>query len=74
MEPETLTDSLRDILEQVDGESGKTKGRLLAEKYVELAMAGSVAAIEDIINRLDGKPEQHIRLSGSINNGAKTQR
>lgn len=60
----SIVDGLQKVLEQVDEESGKTKAELLAEKYVELAMGGSVAAIEHIFARFHGRPEQGIRLSG----------
>ena len=60
----SIVDNLRDVLEQTDEEGGKTKGQLLAEKYIELAMGGSVAAMEHIFARFPGKPEQGIKLSG----------
>ena len=60
----SIVDNLRVVLEQVDGESGKTKGQLIAERYVELAMGGSVTAMEHIFARFHGRPEQGIRISG----------
>lgn len=43
---------------------GKTKGRLLAEKLVELGLAGNVMAITAIADRVDGKPAQSITHRG----------
>ncbi len=60
----SLVDNLRAALEQVDSETGRTRGEALAEKYVDLAEAGSVTAMENIIARFHGKPEQGIKLSG----------
>ena len=60
----SIVGNLQKVLEQVDEESGKTKGQLIAEKYVELGLGGSVAAIENIFSRFHGRPEQGIRLSG----------
>ena len=60
----SLVENLATALEEVDEESGKTRGALLAETYISLGAQGSVTAIENIIARFHGKPEQGIKLSG----------
>ena len=60
----SLVEHLATVLKEVDPESGKTHVELLAEKYVELAIAGNVTALENIMARFHGRPEQGIRLSG----------
>lgn len=47
--------------------NGKTTKNLerLADKLVEKGMAGDMAAMEEIGNRLDGKPTQGIDLSAT---------
>ena len=60
----SIVDNMQAVLEEVDEESGVPKARLVAEKYIELGLAGSVAALENIVSRFHGKPEQGIKLSG----------
>ena len=60
----SLVENLRAALEQLDPENGKSRGQLLAEKYVELGFEGSVTAIENIIARFHGKPEGALTLKG----------
>ena len=48
--------------EQAEG--GKTRGRLIAEKMVELALAGNVHALTAIYDRMDGKPAQALTFKG----------
>ena len=40
------------------------KLRGIADKLVELALAGDVAAMREMGDRLDGKPAQQVQLSG----------
>lgn len=60
----SLAAQLREVLAEVDEESGKTKARLLAEKYVALGLDGNVMAITAIADRVDGKPAQSVTLKG----------
>ena len=60
----SFVNQIEKVLEQVDEATGKTHLELLAEKYVELGEAGNVTALENIMARLHGKPEQGIKLSG----------
>ena len=46
------------VHERVAGEGSPQKLRAIAEKVVELAIAGDMAAIKEIGDRLDGKPHQ----------------
>jgi len=50
-------DALR-LAVNAQGEDGRKKLRLIAEKVVDLAMAGDVTAIREIGDRMDGKPRQ----------------
>lgn len=43
-----------------DNDKDKTKLRRIAEKTVEMAMGGDIAAIKEIGDRLEGKPAQTI--------------
>ena len=61
---DSLAAQLREVLAEVDEETGKTTGRLLAEKYVELGLGGNVMAITAIADRVDGKPAQSVTLKG----------
>ena len=61
---DSLAAQLREVLAEVDEESGKTNARLLAEKYVALGLAGNVMAITAIADRMDGKPAQSVTLKG----------
>ena len=40
------------------------KLRGIADKLVEMALAGDVAAMREMGDRLDGKPAQQVQLSG----------
>ncbi len=61
---DSLAAQLREVLAEVDEESGKTKARLLAEKYVALGLDGNVMAITAIADRVDGKPPHSVTLKG----------
>lgn len=39
----------------------------VAQKYIQSANAGELAAIRDMADRLDGKPAQSIDVSGELN-------
>ncbi len=43
----------------------KTKLRHIAEKVVELAIEGEMAAVKEIGDRLDGKPAQSVEGTGN---------
>ena len=61
--PEKLfADQLRIVLFEEDKVAGKCKMRVIAEKLVEQAMAGEGWAIQQVADRIDGKPaqEQHV--------------
>jgi ribosomal protein L17 len=42
------------------------KIRVIAEKLVELAMAGDMTAIRELNDRIDGKAPQFVDLSGHV--------
>jgi hypothetical protein len=56
-----FTDALRLAVNQDDG-AGFRKIRRIAEKLVEQAMAGEGWAIQQVADRLDGKPAQDTAL------------
>lgn len=45
---------------------GQRKLRQIAEKCVAAALAGDMTAIQEIGNRIDGKPRQEIEHSGEV--------
>jgi len=47
-------------------EKGKKKLRALAEKAVELGLAGDIAAMREIGDRLDGKPAQSLTVDATV--------
>lgn len=53
-------DTIRRVLVQGDGK----KMRAIAEKLVEMAMAGDMAAIRELGDRIDGKAIQAIEGTG----------
>ena len=57
--PEKLfADQLRIVLFEEDKVTGRRKMRVIAEKLVEQAMAGEGWAIQQVADRIDGKPAQ----------------
>jgi hypothetical protein len=57
--PEKLfADQLRIVLCEEDKVTGRRKMRVIAEKLVEQAMAGEGWAIQQVADRIDGKPAQ----------------
>ena len=64
----SFVSKVREVMAQVaDEATGKTHLELLAEKYVELGEAGNVMALENLMARLHGKPEQGVKLTGDDN-------
>ena len=51
----SLTPYLRAELDKPDGDTGRTKGEAVAEKLVELAIGGDVAALRVLLDRVDGR-------------------
>ena len=58
----TISEEMRKILRR--RVNGKTHRRLIAEKLVEMAVAGELAAIKLLMNYIDGKPVQRVETSG----------
>ena len=57
-----LTDILNMKLDE-KSESGKLRREIVAEKIIELAICGDVAALKYIFDRTDGKPKESIELT-----------
>ena len=57
-----LTDILNYKLDTAD-DTGKMKREAVAEKIIELAVGGDVAALKYIFDRVDGKPKESIELT-----------
>jgi hypothetical protein len=51
------------------GKPSRVEGKValdeLAEKLVELAMAGEIAALKEVGDRVDGKPAQSVEVGGA---------
>ena len=58
---QALTDILNSVLD-FDHRSGKTKRQVIAEKLVELALKGDMAALKYIFDRCDGRPRETVQL------------
>jgi hypothetical protein len=55
------------ITERLEGdETGRTKLRAAADVLVAKALEGDVAALKEIGDRLDGKPQQAVDVTGAI--------
>jgi hypothetical protein len=61
--PKVWADALRVALSEAHA-SGGTKLRALADKTVNEGLAGNMAAITEIGNRLDGRPPQTLQHEG----------
>ena len=60
----TLTNILRENLNQVNDETGKTKKQEVIDKMYELAVdKGDVQMMKYLIDRIDGKPLQTIEAN-----------
>ena len=60
----TLTNILRETLNQVNDETGKTKKQEVIDKMYELAVEkGDVQMMKYLIDRIDGKPLQTIEAN-----------
>ena len=61
-------DAPKDFLEQVESKLGKLPGRTMADLLSAVIIAeaakGNIQAHKEINDRLDGKPQQAIELSG----------
>lgn len=56
---DSITAKLRELAEEVDGDSGKTKAHQIAEKMIELALLdGDRTMLQYVTDRLGGKPTQ----------------
>ena len=58
-----FADALRVASHEIDEPSGKRKLRRIAEKLVECALNGEGWAIQQVADRLDGKPAQQSTLT-----------
>jgi len=55
-----LTDILNGKLDDIH-RAGKTKKEAIAEKIIELALNGDIAALKYIFDRIDGKPIETVK-------------
>lgn len=58
-----VADAIRLAANEIDEATGKKKLRVAAEKIVDKAVQGDLAAFNTIADRLDGKPVQDTNLS-----------
>ena len=60
----SLTDLLREALEQPHDDTGKTKKEMVIDKLYEIAVKkGDVVMLKYLIDRIDGKPLQTIEAN-----------
>ena len=57
-----ITDELRKVLVQND----RLKVRRIVEKLVEAAEEGDSWAIKEVFDRMDGKPQMAVEMSGTL--------
>ena len=60
-----FADAVRVAINREAGD-GRKKLMLLADKLIDFAMAGEGWAMQQIADRLDGKPAQSVELSGGL--------
>lgn len=56
----------RELLQVSKTDPTATKARKIAEKVVELAETGHPWAVQFVTERTEGKPDQHVSISGSV--------
>lgn len=59
-------DALRLAVSEPHEKTKKNKLRALAEKAVEMGLAGDMAAIREVGDRLDGKPAQSLTVDTTV--------
>jgi len=59
-----LTDILNNKLDLVH-KSGKLKREAIAEKLIEAALNGDLAALKYVFDRIDGRPKETVELTDS---------
>ena len=63
----SLTDLLREALEQPRDETGKATKQLIIDKIIELGLEGeSENMLKYVFDRSDGKPKEKVEHSGEI--------
>ena len=61
-----ITDHLeRELLQAVEGED-VPKARKIAQKVVDRAVAGDAWAIQFVTERTEGRPDQHVSITRSV--------
>ena len=61
---DTKTPHVRALVQKkVPNSDEHTYGSLIAQRLVQLAMSGEIAAIREVFDRLEGRPRQPIELS-----------
>jgi hypothetical protein len=61
---DTITPYLRVRVQQVyPGRDATTYGEMIANELIDLAVAGEIAAIREVCDRLEGKPRQAVDLT-----------
>jgi hypothetical protein len=62
-----VSEALKGRLAEVDPNDpkGRTRAELIAEKLEELALAGDVQAVKEIVNRIEGLPRQDLAVTAT---------
>jgi hypothetical protein len=61
---QALTDILNYKLDQKD-DTGKMRREAVAEKLIDLALEGDLAAIRYVMDRVDGRPKETVALEST---------
>jgi hypothetical protein len=62
----SITDALRILLGVVDEKTNCTMGYQIARRLIDVANAGDIEAIKEILNRIDGKVAEKHEMTGSL--------
>lgn len=60
---------LQDAVEKADAEDGRTVKEIVADSLIREAKKGNVHALRDLMNRMDGMPQQDIVSDGEAIKG-----
>lgn len=68
---ESMTALLNEYLKGTDGKEKKERRQILIEKIYKKAKEGDKGALTYIFDRLDGKPGEHVKLTGDKDEALK---
>ena len=64
--PDIFTQALISQLHEVDKKTSKEKIHILCEQLIKAGLSGEIAAIKEVIDRVQGKASQSIDLNANL--------